>query len=72
MTLLHSYPVGQTVELSDLGRHVWRLRHPLRTPNPTGIVSGYGRKPNTIRVRVTFHTHPETYPARYWRPILNP
>lgn len=72
MTLLHSYPVGQRVELNQLGRDIYRRRHPLRDPYPSGTVVGRGRKLNTIRVRIDARARPETFPARYWRPILKP
>lgn len=70
MTLLHSFPAGTAVELSQLGRNVWRLRYPRRTPYPSGIVVGRGRTPGTIRVQVRGRADPETHKARYWQPIL--
>ena len=71
MTLLHCFPAGTAVELCQLGRNVWRLRHPRRTPCPTGVVVGRGRQPGTIRILVTGHARPETFKARYWQPILD-
>lgn len=68
MTLLHSYPIGQPVQLSTLGKEFYYFKHPKRPRNPRGVVIAHGvRKAGTIRVQIEGVASAETFPARYWK-----
>lgn len=72
MTILNTFPVGQVVELSALGREFYHFKHPKRPRDPKGVVIAHGViKPGTIRVQIEGINNAETFPSRYWKPRIH-